>query len=836
LSTGNIASAPGPNSNIQSAGTTAWTGDADLEAIILAATGQPMNSRNASKLEFDFIPLSNQISFNFIFASEEYGTFQCTFSDAFAFLLTNTTTNVTTNLAVIPNTTIPISVVTIRNAIYNTGCASANPSYFGSYYLLPQGQNPIGAPVNFNGVTIPMVATSTVIPGQTYHIKLVVADRSDNAYDSAVFLEGGSFDIGNIQLGQDFLTANGTALCAGDSYTIQSGLSGPNYTYVWTKDGVVIPNETNNTLIVTSSGVYGLSASYTGTTCTTSDAVTIQFYPQIIAPTPNNLTACNSLGYSEFNLATNDASSLGTLDPTAFTVSYFSSQADAVANVNSLPNLFTNTVQFSQTLYARVTNTTSGCFVVNSFNLIVQDLTPQFTISPDFSICDGSTGTIVVTPINYNNSDVIYSWTKDGVALTDTTNSIPISQSGVYEVTINNMGCTATGTTTVTITPIPIADTPTNVTVCNSYILPNLTNGNYYTGINGSGTALNAGDVVSTSQVIYVFAQSGTIPNCTAQNSFTITINSITAQAIQNVIACTSYTLPSLNANNNYYTGTNGTGTQLAAGSSITNSQTLYVYAQTGTSPNCTNESSFSITILVTPTLPNFNNVAACVSYVLPTLSNGNYFSQSNGVGPIAQGSAITTSQTVYVYSSVGTAPTICFAEKQFDVTITNSPIFTISGECVGTNFVLTSELSTASNTNLSYQWKDQNDVNLGTQPTQIISGNGNYSLVVQVIGTNCSRTETFSANETACTIQKGISPNNDGLNDTFDLTGLGIKELSIYNRYGTKVYNKSNYSNEWFGQTNSGKELPDGTYYYVTERLDGRNDSGWIYISREIK
>jgi gliding motility-associated-like protein len=136
----------------------------------------------------------------------------------------------------------------------------------------------------------------------------------------------------------------------------------------------------------------------------------------------------------------------------------------------------------------------------------------------------------------------------------------------------------------------------------------------------------------------------------------------------------------------------------------------------------------------------------------------------------------------------------------------------------------------------LSYQWKDQNDLELGTQPTQIISGNGSYSLVVQVIGTNCSTTETFSANETACTIQKGISPNNDGLNDTFDLTGLGIKNLSIYNRYGTKVYTKVNYTNEWFGQTNSGKELPDGTYYYATERVDGKNDTGWIYISREIK
>ena len=76
-----------------------------------------MNSRDATKLEFDFIPITNNIDFNFIFASEEYGTFQCNFSDSFAFLLTNLSTNVTTNLAIVPNTTTPISVVTDRKSV-----------------------------------------------------------------------------------------------------------------------------------------------------------------------------------------------------------------------------------------------------------------------------------------------------------------------------------------------------------------------------------------------------------------------------------------------------------------------------------------------------------------------------------------------------------------------------------------------------------------------------------------------------------------------------------------------------------------------------------------------
>ena len=88
----------------------AWPGDADLEAVINEGT-----TNNASIIEFDFVPFIEAMSFEFIFAAEEYGTFQCGFSDAFAFLLTDTVTGVTTNIAVVPGTTTPVSVFTIRD-------------------------------------------------------------------------------------------------------------------------------------------------------------------------------------------------------------------------------------------------------------------------------------------------------------------------------------------------------------------------------------------------------------------------------------------------------------------------------------------------------------------------------------------------------------------------------------------------------------------------------------------------------------------------------------------------------------------------------------------------
>ncbi len=192
LSSGSALNAQGPNSTTLSDGAGNWPGDAQLDAIILSATGQALQSHNASILEFDFVSAHEYMSFNFLFASEEYGNFQCQFSDGFAFLLTDLNTGITTNLAVVPGTNAPVSVVTIRDAAYNPGCPSVNEGFFGGYF----GNQPFGTSINFNGNTALMTASSAIIPNNPYHIKLVVADRQDSAYDSAVFIQAGSFSSG----------------------------------------------------------------------------------------------------------------------------------------------------------------------------------------------------------------------------------------------------------------------------------------------------------------------------------------------------------------------------------------------------------------------------------------------------------------------------------------------------------------------------------------------------------------------------------------------------------------------------------------------------------------
>lgn len=113
-----------------------------------------------------------------------------------------------------------------------------------------------------------------------------------------------------------------------------------------------------------------------------------------------------------------------------------------------------------------------------------------------------------------------------------------------------------------------------------------------------------------------------------------------------------------------------------------------------------------------------------------------------------------------------------------------------------------------------------------------ILKAKGEFKVTITTED-GCEVTEAINVSSISCTIQRGISPNNNGENDYFDLSMLNVKELNIFNRYGTEVYNFRNYVDQWVGQSNSGDELPDGTYFYVIHTQEGENITGWIYINR---
>jgi len=91
---------------------------------------------------------------------------------------------------------------------------------------------------------------------------------------------------------------------------------------------------------------------------------------------------------------------------------------------------------------------------------------------------------------------------------------------------------------------------------------------------------------------------------------------------------------------------------------------------------------------------------------------------------------------------------------------------------------------------------------------------------------------ETFLTD--TCVIPEVITPNGDGKNDYFDLSGFDVSSLEIFNRNGIKIYSRGSYLNEFNGISDNGDELPTGTYFYVMRYRGSEVRSAWLYINRE--
>ena len=162
-----------------------------------------------------------------------------------------------------------------------------NPQYFGGFN---GGSNAANAAINFNGQTQVLTAASALSPGVPYHIKLVIADRADPQFDSAIFISSDSFNIGQDVLGLDLTVANNTAICYGTNHTINTGLSTIDNSFVWTEGGVIIPNATGASLNINHAGTFSVTYTSLTSNCQPiTDTVVIQYNPQLITPNPKNI-------------------------------------------------------------------------------------------------------------------------------------------------------------------------------------------------------------------------------------------------------------------------------------------------------------------------------------------------------------------------------------------------------------------------------------------------------------------------------------------------------------------------------------------------------------------
>jgi len=637
-------------------------------------TGQVSQVTDVAFLEFDFVPPSTDFNFNFLFSSNEYGEWQCGFSDVFAFILTDLVTGEKINLAIVPSSGNPISVKEIRDNQYNSSCNSVNPELFGAYNV----NNPSNSTINMKGHTVVMNASATIKPNNPYNIKLVIGDYNDSKYDSAVFIEAGSF--GNfIDLGDDF------SICAGETKTLDTGFTNTtDYSYEWKKDTITIIGETNPTYSVSESGTYDVIITNISTSCVITDTIVVT---DLTIIDPPDLVTCDNGFATEFDLTLNDITALG-LDPIEYTLTYFSSLDNLNNNIPIPVGQLSNYQSLGgATIYGKIYNLNSSeaCTQTVSFNLNTNSITA--TKPSSFTVCENDiidlgsqVNSQILNGLNPSNHPITFFTSLEDAQ--NNTNIIPNSErypipnnANPFSIWVrltedNTAQCFDITDFTVNVNPNPEVDFLDSQYSCSSYTLLPLTNGNYFTGENGTGTQLNAGDIITDTAEIFIYNEEN---GCNSETSFIVTI--IEDYTFETEY-CSEFVVPNPDVGD-FYTapnGPNGTGTLISSGTVFTTNQTLYFYFD-----QCVDR-QFDFIVYPLPLVDVINNTTTCLSYTLPVLTNGNYFTEEDGNGTqLSAGSLITSSQTLYIYN---TDVNSCTNQSSFDITIVDTSIYQNLSSC----------------------------------------------------------------------------------------------------------------------------------------------------------
>jgi len=404
LTTGSISGPDGPvgPNDLPNAGIDNGSGgDAQLGALI---PGNP-STFNATWIEFQFIPQGDSINFKYVFASEEYPEYVGSeFNDVFAFFLTGPNpaggNYVDKNLAIVPGTgSTPVAINTVNDQTNS------------AYYV----DNSSGNTVQYDGFTRPLIAMASVVPCETYTIRIAITDVGDAIYDSGVFLEAHSFqskgmDVSHVVTGSfnaDTLyetcgEANVTFTFTGNNSvpnTIQyqitgSATDGVDYTVSPGTGSVTIPaGQTTANIIITpiADGVgegleFIIIEIIDSAACPNVQLPRDTIYLQNVDPMVLNvrddtsLVCNNEVLYAYANVTGG-----------AGTITY--TWSDGLGQGNYIPFIG----RFTET-YAVIATDQCGNTVIDSFTVFVPNAAPLIlTFTDDMQICPGTAVTLQAT-------------------------------------------------------------------------------------------------------------------------------------------------------------------------------------------------------------------------------------------------------------------------------------------------------------------------------------------------------------------------------------------------------------------------------------------------------
>lgn len=369
---------------------------------------------------------------------------------------------------------------------------------------------------------------------------------------------------------------------------------------------------------------------------------------------------------------------------------------------------------------------------------------------------------------------------------------------------------------------------------------------NWYTTATG-GTAIASGlsytplDTTPGSYSYFAEAQQA-INGCTSERlELVITITEIpVADVFADVEACESFTLPTLSPENAYYYGPGGTGATINAGETLFASQTVYVFARSSENANCIDESSFEVTVYQTPDIPFDTTGTLCSDAsgnVVPILLGedlGSGFiydwtpnNDVDGDG-IEEPQFIVDTPGIYTLEiRVNTAGVSCASVLYTSEVIGSAQPLAISVAISTDSFINSGNTITATATSSNGDTSDFEyslDAINGPYQTSNVFENldGGLHTVFVRNALGCG-TEVQSEPFLIVNYPSAFTPNNDGINDTWNVQGLdssgSVEQVSIniFDRYGRFIAQLTPDGPGWDG-TSNGSRLPSTDYWFKAD------------------
>lgn len=396
------------------------------------------------------------------------------------------------------------------------------------------------------------------------------------------------------------LTSEGNSVCQNEPYAFTlTGTNGiPPFTFTYTLDGVedsVSTLSENFVSVPLSTATVGehtlqiISVADANCTRPLNDFLTVTVTPLPQASiTINDSDPCSTI-----------VTLVGVGGTAPYTFSYFIDSENYTVSSGTAANIV---LDLPDTITGQVTIGITSVSDVNCSSS--QDDTESITISQipslppvaDILKCDSYVLPALSAGLYYNTEPF-----GSGAVLPQGTSVTTTQTIYLIAADATNPNCYTQTDFTITIieSPQEVAD----VTVCDSYVLPDLPDDHSY--YDSFGVLLPEGSLITETQAITIQMENAPV-DCNATITFTVTVHPTPVLNVPaSVITCSNYTLPVL-LSGNYYTQPNGQGTMLPSGTVINESQVVYAYSETGTVPNCFSEAVIHITILNAPH-PSFN-------------------------------------------------------------------------------------------------------------------------------------------------------------------------------------------------------------------------------------